>query len=157
MFNVNDQEQSLSFEPLAPGFYKFYITGAQLKERDNGSQYFEFILETDDGNKVWHRTMWVHPNSTAQRIGKEQLADLLAAIGVESFTSVEDLQTKTISKELICQIAQEVYQGKINTKVSSCWSVDGAHRNPKRTLSEIKLGPDLSSKMVVQKQDDVPF
>lgn len=158
MFNIEDQEQSLSFEPIVPGFYKFCVTGAKMKERDNGSEFFEFILETDDSQKVWHRTIWTHHNETAQRIGRQQLADLLAAVGVTGFKDPEDLQEKLIAKEFIGQVTQEVYNGKVNAKLSSAWSLEGNHRNPKRNLTEIKLGPDHSATIATSKpKEDVPF
>lgn len=84
---------------LTAGDYLFICQKAEVKEtKEKTGRYVdcEFVVVSDGakGRRVWNKFNIENPNDTAVQIGKRDLALFMAAIGLQSFRSLRELQDK---------------------------------------------------------------
>jgi hypothetical protein len=94
-FVASENNNSNSFEPLPEGWYTATIDGAELRQTKAGTGDYIALIYTiagpsHVGRKVWGNLNIRNPNSTAERIGREQLSKLSAAIGLKSMPQDTD-------------------------------------------------------------------
>ena len=96
-FDVNELPQGNgNYEPLPPGWYHANITGAELKSTKAGNgQYiavrYDITGPTHQGRVVFGNLNIKNPNPTAEEIGRQQLGEIMRAIGLAKVTDTDQL------------------------------------------------------------------
>jgi hypothetical protein len=85
-----------NFEPLPAGWYSVTLTGAELKNTKAGNgQYiavrYDVTGPTHQGRVVFGNLNIKNPNPKAEEIGRQQLGDLMRAIGLSKVTDTDQL------------------------------------------------------------------
>jgi hypothetical protein len=92
-FSVDALPQSTNnYEPLPPGWYTVIVNGAEIKNTKAGTgQYiavrYDITGPTHQGRVVFGNLNIKNPNPKAEEIGRQQLGELMRAIGL---TTVQD-------------------------------------------------------------------
>jgi hypothetical protein len=94
-----------NFEPLPAGWYSVAITAAELKSTKAGTgQYiavrYDVTGPTHQGRVVFGNLNVFNPNAEAEKIGRQQLGELMAATGVATLDDTDDLIGKQLSIKL---------------------------------------------------------
>jgi hypothetical protein len=95
--SLNDIPQSTNnFEPIPAGWYSANITGAELKstKAGNGSYIavrYDITGPTHEGRVVFGNINIRNPNPQAETIGRQQLGDIMRAIGLTSVKDTDQL------------------------------------------------------------------
>ncbi len=153
MFSIDTIEQSREpVSALPAGVYRVCVSDVELKATKSGQgDFFEFTLgvvapEQFARSKIWHRLTFNSKGANgevAMQIGRAGLGDLMFTLQIKQFDSVEKLKSLADGKECLVEIELEFgSDGKEYPRVITCWSIAGKHRNEKRNLAEIKLGPN---------------
>lgn len=85
-----------SYEPLPAGWYTASITAAELKNTKAGTgQYiairYDIIGPTHQGRIVFGNLNIRNPNATAEVIGRQQLGEVMRAIGIAKVQDTDEL------------------------------------------------------------------
>ena len=85
-----------TWELLPVGQYTATIVEIAVQQPKSGNGYYVAITwKIDegeyDGRQVWQRITYIHPSEQAQTIGRKQLKDLCAAVGMDG-EHVEDVE-----------------------------------------------------------------
>jgi hypothetical protein len=94
-----------NFEPLPAGWYNVAITSVELKSTKAGTGQFIAVRydvtgPTHQGRVVFGNLNVFNPNAEAEKIGRQQLGELMAAIGIASLDDTDDLIGKQLSIKL---------------------------------------------------------
>ena len=95
-FNTDDLPQGNAYEPLPAGWYTATITAAELKPTKDGSgQYikvrYDITGPTHQGRVVFGNLNIKNPNPKAEEIGRQQLGEIMRAIGLAKVTDTDQL------------------------------------------------------------------
>ncbi len=97
-FDVNELPQGTggNFDPLPAGWYTVTITQAELKDTKAGNgQYIKLRYDvtgpTHQGRVVFGNLNIKNPNQKAEEIGRQQLGDIMRAIGLAKVTDTDQL------------------------------------------------------------------
>ena len=96
-FKTEELPQSENnFEPLPAGWYQVKVSGAELKTTKAGNgQYiaikYDVLGPTHQGRVVFGNINVHNPNPEAERIGREQLGNLMRAIGLSEVSDTDQL------------------------------------------------------------------
>jgi len=106
-FDVNELPQSTTgnFEPLPAGWYTVTITQSELKPNKAGTgQYIKLRYDvtgpTHQGRVVFGNLNIKNPNQKAEEIGRQQLGDIMRAIGLAKVTDTDQLIGGNLSIKL---------------------------------------------------------
>ena len=106
-FDVSELPQSTGggFDPLPAGWYSVKVTGAELKNTKAGTgQYiavrYDVLGPTHQGRVVFGNLNIKNPNPKAEEIGRQQLGDLMRAIGLAKVTDTDQLIGGTLQIKL---------------------------------------------------------
>jgi hypothetical protein len=118
-----------NFEVLPAGWYTASITGAEVKQTKSGTgQYLrvEYTVSgpTGAGRKVWSNYNVRNENPKAESIGREQLAELLRAIGKPRLGDTDELLGSAVSIKVKVRAASGEYEA--SNEVAGSKSLDGA-------------------------------
>ena len=116
-----------SFELLPAGWYTATITGAEVRQTKTGTGSYlrvEFTVSDPAGRKVWSNYNVRNANSAAETIGRQQLAELLRAIGKPRLGDTDELIGSTASIKVKVREAANGYDA--SNEVSGSKSLDGA-------------------------------
>jgi len=116
-----------SFELLPAGWYGATITGAEVRATKNGTGSYlrvEFTVADPAGRKVWSNYNVRNQNSAAETIGRQQLAELLRAIGKPRLGDTDELLGSTVSIKVKVREASGGYDA--SNEVSGSKALDGA-------------------------------
>jgi hypothetical protein len=85
-----------SYEPLPAGWYTASITGAELKNTKAGTgQYiairYDIIGPSHQGRIVFGNLNIRNPNPKAEEIGRQQLGEVMRAIGIAKVQDTDEL------------------------------------------------------------------
>jgi hypothetical protein len=85
-----------SYEPLPAGWYTASITAAELKNTKAGTgQYiairYDIIGPTHQGRIVFGNLNIRNPNPKAEEIGRQQLGEVMRAIGIAKVADTDEL------------------------------------------------------------------
>ncbi len=85
-----------NFEPLPAGWYSVTIAGAELKNTKAGNGQFIAVRydvtgPTHQGRVVFGNLNIQNPNPKAEEIGRQQLGELMRAIGLAKVTDTDQL------------------------------------------------------------------
>lgn len=103
-FAVDELPQG-NFEPLPDGWYQATITSAELKKTKAGTgEYIEIRYDilgpTHQGRVVFGKLNIANPNQRAEEIGRQQLRELMVAIGLNSVSDTNQLIGGSLSIKL---------------------------------------------------------
>ena len=96
-FDVNELPQGTSnFEPLPAGWYTATITQAELKDTKAGNgQYIKLRYDitgpSHQGRVVFGNLNIKNPSAKAEEIGRQQLGEIMRAIGLAKVTDTDQL------------------------------------------------------------------
>ena len=96
-FNVNELPVgNNNFEPLPAGWYSATISQSELKDTKAGNgQYIKLRYDitgpTHQGRVVFGNLNIKNPNPKAEEIGRQQLGDIMRAIGLAKVTDTDQL------------------------------------------------------------------
>lgn len=95
-FTTAELPEGQNFEPIPAGWYSVTVTGAEVKETKAGTgQYiavrYDVTGPTHEGRVIFGNLNIRNPNPKAEEIGRQQLGDLMRAIGLASVTDTDQL------------------------------------------------------------------
>lgn len=126
-FDVENLPQSDNkFEPLPAGWYSATIQGAELKNTKAGNgQYialkYAITGPTHQGRIIFGNLNIKNPNPKAEEIGRQQLGDVMRAIGLAKVTDTDQLIGGSLSIKLA--VKEDEYGGN---EVKGCKSLTGS-------------------------------
>jgi hypothetical protein len=128
-FDVNQLPQGNSnFEPLPAGWYTVTITQAELKDTKAGNgQYIKLRYDitgpSHQGRVVFGNLNIKNANPKAEEIGRQQLGDIMRAIGLAKVTDTDQLIGGQIAIKL--EVKEDAQYGASN-EVKGFKSVSGS-------------------------------
>ena len=101
-----------SYEPLPAGWYTASITGAELKNTKAGTgQYiairYDIIGPTHQGRIVFGNLNIRNPNATAEGIGRQQLGEIMRAIGIAKVADTDELIGGQLSIKIAIKVSEQ--------------------------------------------------
>jgi hypothetical protein len=104
-FDLNDLPQSQGYGVLPAGWYSATISKADVKPTKAGTgEYINICYSitgpTHQGRTVWGNINIRNPNPKAEEIGRQQLGELMRAIGVGKVSNTDQL----IGKDLMIKL-----------------------------------------------------
>lgn len=106
-FSVEDLPVSINsnFEPLPEGWYTAAISGAEIKTTKSGNgQYinvkYTILGPTHQGRVVFGMINIKNPNPQAEEIGRQQLGEIMRAIGLAKVSDTDQLIGGNLSIKL---------------------------------------------------------
>lgn len=104
-FEANDLPQGNTYEPLPAGWYTATIADAELKTTKDGSgQYikvrYDITGPTHQGRVVFGNINIRSASAKAEEIGRQQLGELMRAIGLARITDTDQLIGGVLSIKL---------------------------------------------------------
>ena len=128
-FNVNELPQGNgNFEPLPAGWYTVTISQAELKPTKAGNgQYIKLRYDvtgpSHQGRVVFGNLNIKNANPKAEEIGRQQLGDIMRAIGLAKVTDTDQLIGGQIAIKL--EVKEDAQYGASN-EVKAFKSVTGS-------------------------------
>jgi hypothetical protein len=115
------------FQPLPAGWYTAKITSAELKQTNAKTGEliavrYDIIAPSHQGRVVFSNLNIKNPNPKAEEIGRQQLGDLMRAIGLARVTDTDQLIGGTLQIKLAVKPAElndkkeVVYEAKNEVK-----------------------------------------
>jgi hypothetical protein len=116
-FNRDDLPVGNGFDPLPAGWYSAFIKEADLVDTKAGNgQYiktkYEILGPTHKGRMVFGNINIRNPSAKAEEIGRQQLGELMAAIGLPSVQDTDQLIGATCQIKLT--IRKDEQYGDLN-------------------------------------------
>lgn len=113
-FDANDLPQGNTYEPLPAGWYTATIADAELKPTKDGSgQYikvrYDITGPTHQGRVVFGNINIKNASAKAEEIGRQQLGELMRAIGLARVTDTDQLIGGSLQIKLDVRAATEQY------------------------------------------------
>ena len=122
-FDANELPQGNggNYDPLPPGWYTATITAADLKPTKNGSgQYikvrYDITGPTHQGRVVFGNLNIKNASAKAEEIGRQQLGEIMRAIGLARVTDTDQLIGGSLSIKLSVRDATEQYDAQNEVK-----------------------------------------
>jgi hypothetical protein len=120
-FDADELPQGNTYEPLPAGWYTATITAAELKPTKDGSgQYikvrYDITGPTHQGRVVFGNLNIKNASAKAEEIGRQQLGDLMRAIGLARITDTDQLIGGVLSIKLDVRAATEQYPAQNEVK-----------------------------------------
>lgn len=105
-FDVNEMPQGKGdFEPIPAGWYTAIITSAEIKDTRAGTgKYIAIRFDVTGpeyaGRVVFGNVTLRNPNSTAEEIGRQQLGDIMRALGLVRLSDTDEMIGHELSIKL---------------------------------------------------------
>lgn len=122
-FDANELPQGNggNYDPLPPGWYTATITAADLKPTKGGSgQYikvrYDITGPTHQGRVVFGNLNIKNASAKAEEIGRQQLGEIMRAIGLARVTDTDQLIGGSLSIKLSVRDATEQYDAQNEVK-----------------------------------------
>ena len=136
------EEVAGGFTPLAPGWYRTMVEGAQTKTTKAGNgKYVSVVLGVIDGpgkgRKLFCNFNIDNPSPQATQIGKGQFKRFLKAAGITTALATEtEMQTKVQHKVLytLVGICRDFNTGEMTSNEAKDWS-----NEPKAMAQPVKV------------------
>jgi hypothetical protein len=116
--NVNSlPESDRSYDPVPPGWYSARVHSAEVKDTKAGNgQYikirYDIIGPAHQGRVIFGNLNIRNPNSKAEQIGRQQLGELMRAIGLAEIQDTDQLIGGTCEIKLDIQAADGDYAAR---------------------------------------------
>ena len=113
-FDVNTLPEGGNYDPLPPGWYTATIADAELKPTKDGSgQYikvrYDITGPTHQGRVVFGNLNIKNASAKAEEIGRQQLGEIMRAIGLARVTDTDQLIGGVLQIKLDVRAATEQY------------------------------------------------
>ena len=110
-----------NYEPLPEGWYTVTVTGAESKPTKSGTGSYlklEFTVQgpSGQGRKVFSNYNVRNENPTAEKIGREQLAELCRCIGQPRLTDTDQVIGASLQVKLKIRPASNGYEAQNEVK-----------------------------------------
>lgn len=122
-FDANELPQGNggNYDPLPPGWYNANITAAELKPTKDGSgQYikvrYDITGPSHQGRVVFGNLNIKNASAKAEEIGRQQLGEIMRAIGLAKVTDTDQLIGGSLSIKLDVRAATEQYAAQNEVK-----------------------------------------
>jgi hypothetical protein len=117
-FNIDDLPQSTSnYEPLPPGWYTVNIRDAELKPtKDGAGQYIKIQYKLDNGRVVFGNLNIKNASPKAEEIGRQQLGELMRALGLSRVTDSDQLIGGNLQIKLAVKEAANGFEASNDVK-----------------------------------------
>lgn len=120
-FDANDLPQGNTYEPLPPGWYTATIAAAELKPTKDGTgQYikvrYDITGPSHQGRVVFGNINIRNASAKAEEIGRQQLGELMRAIGLARVTDTDQLIGGSLQIKLDVRAATEQYAAQNEVK-----------------------------------------
>ena len=122
-FDANELPQGNggNYDPLPPGWYTATITAAELKPTKDGSgQYikvrYDITGPTHQGRVVFGNLNIKNASAKAEEIGRQQLGEIMRAIGLARVTDTDQLIGGSLLIKLSVREATEQYDAQNEVK-----------------------------------------
>jgi hypothetical protein len=120
-FDADELPQGNTYEPLPAGWYTATITAAELKPTKDGSgQYikvrYDITGPTHQGRVVFGNLNIKNASAKAEEIGRQQLGELMRAIGLSRVTDTDQLIGGSLLIKLSVRAATEQYPAQNEVK-----------------------------------------
>lgn len=122
-FDANELPQGNggNYDPLPAGWYNANITGAELKSTKDGSgQYikvrYDITGPSHQGRVVFGNLNIKNASAKAEEIGRQQLGEIMRAIGLAKVTDTDQLIGGSLSIKLDVRAATEQYAAQNEVK-----------------------------------------
>jgi hypothetical protein len=121
-FNADELPQGNgNYDPLPPGWYTATITAAELKPTKDGSgQYikvrYDITGPTHQGRVVFDNLNIKNASAKAEEIGRQQLGEIMRAIGLARVTDTDQLIGGVLQIKLGVRDATEQYDAQNEVK-----------------------------------------
>ena len=130
LLNINVADLPVSeanFEPLPAGWYSASIAGAEIKITKAGGQMlsvkYSIVGPTHQGRMVFGGLNIKNSNPEGERIGRQQLGDLLRAIGLAKVDDTDQLIGHSLNIKLRIRPSKDGYEA--NNDVSGYKATEG--------------------------------
>jgi hypothetical protein len=123
------QGNSGSFDPIPAGWYNANITAAELKPTKDGSgQYikvrYDITGPTHEGRVVFGNLNIKNASAKAEEIGRQQLGEIMRAIGLSKVTDTDQLIGGSLSIKL--NIREAIGQYPAQNEVKGFKAITGS-------------------------------
>lgn len=121
-FDLNElPEGAGNFEPIPAGWYESKIDNAELKDTKNGDgQYikirFSIVGPTHQGRTVFANLNIRNASAKAEEIGRQQLGELMRAIGLNKVEDTDELIGGDVKIKLSIREAANGYDAQNEVK-----------------------------------------
>lgn len=111
-YRTEDMPESAGFDPLPAGWYTATIAGAELKDTKAGTgQYiairYDITGPSHEGRVVFGNINIRNPNPKAEEIARQQLGDIMRAIGVPAVQDTDQLIGGSLAIKLSIRKSEE--------------------------------------------------
>jgi hypothetical protein len=116
-----------SFDLLPAGWYAATITGAESRDTKSGTGKYlrvEFTLADPAGRKVWSNYNVKNDNPAAESIGRQQLAEVVRAIGKKAVRDTDELRGCVLSIKVKVREAANGYEA--SNEVAAAKALEGS-------------------------------
>jgi len=125
-------ESDRSYDPVPPGWYNARIHSAEVKTTKAGNgQYikvrYDIIGPAHQGRAIFGNLNIRNPNAKAEQIGRQQLGELMRAIGLAEIQDTDQLIGGTCEIKLDIQAAEGEYAARNEVRG---WKHGGAAAAP---------------------------
>lgn len=148
-YKIDDMPEGTSYELLPAGWYSAKITEADLKDTKSGNgQYIKMRYDitglTHEGRVVFGNINIRNPNPKAEEIGRQQLGDIMRAIGLGKVSDTDQL----IGGELQIKVRVKPAEGEYDAQneVRGFKALGGGAPEPKDAKSESASAPPWAKK-----------
>jgi hypothetical protein len=130
-FNVQElpKSENGNYEPLPAGWYSASITAAEIKPTKAGtgeyiSVRYDIIGPSHQGRVVFGNLNIRNPNPKAEEIGRQQLGDIMRAIGLAKVQDTDQLIGGSLLIKLVTKSADGQYDA--SNEIKGFKAVEGA-------------------------------
>lgn len=116
-----------SYDLIPAGWYAATITDAETRDTKSGTGKYlrvEFTLADPAGRRVWSNYNVKNDNPAAESIGRQQLAEVVRAIGKKAVRDTDELKGCVLSIKVKVREAANGYEA--SNEVAAAKSLDGS-------------------------------
>ena len=134
-----------SLDPLPPGRYLAEIVSSGMRPNRSGRGShieLEFVVADGEheGRHLWSRLNVDHPNETAVRIAKQDLASICRAVGIDRLSETEELHGGRLV--LVLRAARRHDTGETTTEIRGYRHAPGTSTAPSSTPQPATAGKE---------------
>jgi hypothetical protein len=122
-FSLDDLPEMIetSYDPLPPGWYQARVAAVEARpNKANTGQYlavrYDIIGPTHQGRVIYGNLNISNPSAKAEQIGRQQLGQLMMAIGLERISDTDQLIGGTCEIKLEIRPADGQYKASNDVK-----------------------------------------
>ena len=135
-----------SYDPLPPGWYTATITGAEIKATKDGSgEYikvrYDITGPSHQGRVVFGNLNIKNASAKAEEIGRQQLGEIMRAIGVPRLTDTDQLIGGALSIKLDVRAATDQYAAQNEVRGFKSASGGSSQQSAPATAPAASGGP----------------